>query len=104
MLFIVYFGLTLPETFYFDLFDRLDLLGPNICIYENCYLLDSRMTAWGIRQFLIGYLSQNDTMVISRMQWHYCAGKLPPVLKKFVSRHLGPKPTEDRFHSKPSKF
>ena len=88
MLYLVYFGLTLPKSFYRDLYQKLPYLGPKERIYENCYLLASQMSVTALRRTLYRYLATSDMLVVCTMAPGQCAGKLPPYLKHFVEQHI----------------
>ncbi len=73
-------------------FQTMDKLGRSLEIYRGAMLLDTELTASGIRTRVLLCAAERPGFVIVQMYRGHCAGRLQPNQKEFVKKYILPDP------------
>ena len=78
-----------PKLICDELCNAFEALGDVSYICDGSLLIDSPLTAYGIRcRIPPQFLTENMSIVIVQMYKKHCAGKLRPKQKAFVQKHI----------------
>ena len=81
------------EKEYVPFFNALDDMGENIMLYDGAFLLNSVLTAYGVRKQLLPHIMPADKFVVCQMYREHSAGKLEQNHKDFIFRTIDFDPT-----------
>lgn len=73
-------------------FSALDSLGQTLMLFRGAFLLDTSLTAVGVRLRLLPYADGCSGFAVVQMFRGHCAGRLNAGQKAFIRKYIQPDP------------
>lgn len=76
------------ESVYIPFFEAIGNAGDSKMLFEGCYLVDSNLTAQGIRRQLLAHVGAADRFLVVKVFKNHSAGRLSESQKEFLKQYI----------------